>query len=813
MTITAGTFCRGDGKGYLELILEGMEGHETCQYAAYAEIAGGVIIPCSLYWPDEVERTWSAAASRRVVLAFPLLDGTKLALRVVDHRHSDHVLFTYVVESLPSKVRSRLTYRLHAEQAVRIRDIDRRLRSANGHAEVTGIYADGKGGMVLRMSASFPYRADARYALHVYDESGRPLDARTVVLEDDAIPQVHDRNLTVRRLSLSVPLPGHPGTICLCVQSEDDPLDGAFTCLLPPMFSHIVNDCRNELRHASLDPGYDSWLRGRRVSLAELERQRDVASQWFDAPMISVVCVLFRTPERYLRELLRSVLCQSYERFELILVNVSGACDSVDTVLREIRDPRIRVIVADNRSIADNTNVGIREAHGDYLAFVDHDDVIEPDALYRYVSEIREHPQTDLLYCDEDKLTESGRYEWPVFKPAYNPDLLYSYNYITHMLMVSRVALDQVELSPADVAGAQDYDLALKCAEVARDIRNVPYMLYHWREHAGSTSMNADSKPYAVEAGRLALQRHFDRRSIPATVDSLEAMFRYRPRYRFDNPPKVSIVIPTKDHVDLLSTCLNALFERTAYADYEVIVTENNSEDPQTFAYYEELQREHDNVTVVRWPGKGFNYSAICNFGAKHASGDILLFLNNDTEVIDERWLASMAGFFTRPEVGVVGAKLLYRDGLVQHGGVWVSPGGCDYLNQRCGAGELGYMETLQHPFDCAAITGACQMIRRSVFDKIGGFDEKLDVVLNDVDLCLRSNAAGYLTVFDPDALLYHNEFSSRGHDEQDPAKAARAIDEQMRFYARWNKKLLADRGRYFNSNLDQYNGHFKIVY
>ena len=813
-TIHTGAFCRGEGKGYLELVFEDAIDLDTNRFVALAVLNGGETIPCPLYWQDEIETRWRNSVTRRAVLVFPLLDGTGVTLNVSQRSDVEHVLFSYPIDVFKSKIRSRLTYRMHADDAYAIRDIDQRLRSSNDRAEVTGIYDDGKGGYVLRLSVTVPFRPESRYALTAFNRSGNRLDFNSVTLEDAVAPTPSDRSMQERRMTFSVALGTYRDVICLRVQSEDDSADGVFACLWPPMLDRILNDCRNELRHASLDPGYNAWFRSHRVTAADIERQRSVIAQWGEQPLISLVCVVFRTPERYLRELLSSILMQSYGNFELVLVNVSGSdCAGVNSVLANIQDNRIRIVLAENNSIADNTNVGIRECRGDYIAFVDHDDLIEPDTLYRYVSVIREHPDTDLLYCDEDKLDDAtGRYEWPVFKPAFNRDLLYSYNYITHMLMVSRQVLTQVELSPSDVAGAQDYDLTLKCIEVARGIRNVPYMLYHWREHAGSTSANGQSKPYAVEAGRLALQRHFDRRGIPTKVDALDVMFRYRPRYSFDENPKVSIIIPTKDHVDLLSTCLDSVFGKTVYADYEVIVTENNSTEPKTFAYYETLEREHDNLRVVRWPGKGFNYSAICNFGAKYASGDVLLFLNNDTEVISPDWLTSMVGFFARPEVGVVGAKLLYRDGLVQHGGVWVSPNGCDYLNQRCGADELGYMETLQHPFNCAAITGACQMIQRSVFEQVGGFDESLVVVLNDVDLCLRSNDEGYLTVFDPDALLYHNEYSSRGHDELDPAKEARAVDEQIRFYARWDKQLIADRGRYFNLNLNQYDGHFKIA-
>ena len=507
-----------------------------------------------------------------------------------------------------------------------------------------------------------------------------------------------------------------------------------------------------------------------------------------------------------------SVLAQSYDRFELVLVDVSGTGHpEVRQVLDSYHDSHIRVIEAENRSIAANTNIGIAAAQGDYVAFVDHDDVIEPDALYQYVSKLREEPESDLLYCDEDRL-DHGRYDKPFFKPAFNRGLLYSYNYVTHMLMVSRTALDQIELPGDDVAGAQDYDLTLKVSEVARKITSVPSVLYHWRIHEASTSANPGSKPYADEAGKLALQRHFDRTGVKARVRESELPFRYRTDYLMDHTPRVSIVIPTKDHAGMLETCVNSVLGKTEYRDYEIVLVENNSVEERTFAYYQRIQREHPGtVRVVTWPGTGFNYSAICNFGARAATGEVLLFLNNDTEVKAPGWLGAMVNHLGRPDVGVVGAKLLCHDGIVQHGGVWVSVNSCGYLGYDLAESDDGYMEMMRYPSDCAAVTGACQMIRRDLFEAIGGLDETLAVTLNDVDLCLKARQQGYAVVFEPQAVLYHNEHTSRGRDEKDPRKQRRADDEYARFFLKWNPTL--EFGTFLNANLNQYDGNFKIGY
>lgn len=492
-----------------------------------------------------------------------------------------------------------------------------------------------------------------------------------------------------------------------------------------------------------------------------------------DKPLISIVTVVFRPPVEYLQALVKSIAAQSYEKFEVLFVNVSGNGEEareINDTLAHIDDPRFRIITAENKSIAENTNVGLKEAKGDYIAFVDHDDVLEPDALYRYVNVLHDQSDADVLYCDEDRL-ENGHYTLPTFKPDYNPDLLNAYNYVTHMLMVSRQVLSQVELSPADVSGAQDYDLTLKCCEKARSIANVPYMLYHWRVHQNSTSTNPDSKPYAQTAGKIVLQRHFERTGLQVDVSDSELPFRYRNRYINEATPKVSIVIPTKDHSQLLQRCLTSVLEKTTYQNYDITLVENNSTEQETFAYYDRIQDQNEKIKVVTWPGTGFNYSAICNYGAAHCDGEILLFLNNDTVIINGDWLDSMVGFFARPEVGIVGAKLLFPDNLVQHGGVWVSADHVGYLSDMLSDKDGGYMETMRYPYNCAAVTGACQMVRRKAFQSVGGFDENLAVVLNDVDLCLKIGQQGYLTVFDPQAKLYHSEHTSRGRDEQDVEK------------------------------------------
>ncbi|MCH9277022.1 glycosyltransferase family 2 protein [Bifidobacterium amazonense] len=803
--------CRGDGKGYIKIATESAPE----QLMARVKTGTGRILECPLYrigFPGEDAIAREAAgdivegAGNVSVLAVPLLDGTSLEVGIFNRSDPQKPIFVLPFNALESKIRSRLTYKYQSNFARQIRDIDQRRLSGRPYTYITGIYPVEDNMVACRFRVRYPYTdGNERCEIVVLDHNGQVMDVHPRVMESGAITDPQDSSQYLQEIEYSIPLTDQPQAVCIYAKPEFH--DGNFTCITEAMYTGLLNGAFDLTKKPWWDEGYAVWFERHRATWSDVANQREISRRWDQRPLISIVTAVFRPPVEFLRAFIQSVLAQSYENFELILVNVSGDSPETSAVLDSITDTRVRIITADNASIPENTNIGIRASQGEYIAFVDHDDVIEPDALYRYVCEIHQHPDADLLYCDED-LLDNGIYRWPVFKPAFNPDMLYGGNYVTHMLMVSRHVLEQVELSGADVSGAQDFDLTLKCAEKARSIRAVQHVLYHWRMHQNSTSSNKDSKPYAEEAGRLAVARHFERVGVKVEVTGSELPFRYRTKYLFDKDPLVSIVIPTKDHSELLDQCLQSVLNKTTYEHFEIVLVENNSIEQKTFDYYERIQKD-PRVKVVTWPGKGFNYSAICNYGASHSSGELILFLNNDTEVITENWLESMVGFFARPEVGMVGAKLIFRDKLVQHGGVWVAQDHCGHYGEMMSYKDGGYMETLRYPVDVAAVTGACQMVRREIFEKVGGLDEDLAVVLNDVDLSLKVGEAGYLVIFDPQAMLYHDEHVSRGRDETDKDRALRAIDEQARFYAKWDRTIV--KGKYLNSNLNQANGHYKI--
>ena len=551
---------------------------------------------------------------------------------------------------------------------------------------------------------------------------------------------------------------------------------------------------------------YQRWLKKKRPSAWELHRQ---SKRTFDyEPLISIVIPLYNTPQEYLRKLLQSITAQSYGKFELCLADGSTKKGPAAFVKKFYgNDPRIRLKhLKLNAGISENTNEAIRMATGEFLMFADHDDFLEPDALYEMVRALNENRELDLIYTDEDLCDEKGEcFFAPRMKPDFNPDFLRSINYICHLVLVRKSLAEEVGLLRKQCDGAQDYDFLLRCIEKTDRVYHIPKVLYHWRVSETSTAGNQDSKTYAIDAGKLALTEHYARLGYEAEVEYTGIFIMYRMRLKLKSQPLVTILIPNKDQVETLANCLSSIYEKTDYPYFEILVVENNSEKEETFAYYEKMKQEHENFHVVTYQG-GFNYSAINNFGVRHAKGEYLLFLNNDTEVISPFWIREMLGFCQREDTAAVGAKLFYPDGLVQHCGVVVGianyAGHVQNFKTRRDNGYFGRLRAVQ---DISAVTAACMLVKRSVFEEIGGFDESFEVAFNDVDLCLRIRETGKLIVQDPNVELYHYESKSRGY-ENTPEKLARFKGEVIRFRKRW-KAFLEKGDPYYSPNLTLMNG------
>ena len=544
---------------------------------------------------------------------------------------------------------------------------------------------------------------------------------------------------------------------------------------------------------------YQEWYEKNKPSEEELARQRK--KKWKEPVTISVLVPAYRTPEVFLRQMIESVLNQTYPHLELCIADGSGENISVEKVVKEYqaKDQRVRYQrLEKNEGIAGNTNAAIRMATGDYLALFDHDDLLAPNALFEVASTI-EKDKADVVYTDEDKVTSDLKEHFqPHFKPDFNPDLLCSNNYICHLFVVKRsLALKLGGQDPA-YDGAQDYDFIFRCTEEAEKIVHIAKILYHWRVHQASTADNPTSKMYAFDAGKRAIEAHLQRIGAKAEVSHTKDLGFYRVKYQVQGNPKVSIVIPNKDEKETLKKCLESIWQKTTYSNYEIILVENNSTTREIRDYYQELDGKNG-VRVVYWD-KEFNYSTINNFGISYAKGEYILCLNNDITVISPEWMEELLANCQRPEVGIVGARLYYPDNTIQHAGIVLGMGGCaGSLFVGLARSRGGYLHKAALQQDLSAVTAACFMVKKEAFEKVGGFEEKLAVAFNDVDFCLKVRHAGYLVVYDPYAELYHHESKTRGYENTE-AKKRRFQEEIEYMRCHWMPDILRD--PYYNENL-----------
>lgn len=546
---------------------------------------------------------------------------------------------------------------------------------------------------------------------------------------------------------------------------------------------------------------YEDFLKKYGVKEEELARQRQEVFE--NGPCFSIAVPLYQTKEKYLREMIESVQAQTYTNWELCLADGSGREHSLQPVVGEYiaKDKRIKYCLLDsNEGIAGNTNEALKMADGDFVVLTDHDDLLSPEALYQCAKAVQKEPQTDVIYSDEDKVDMSGKkFFEPHFKSDYNIDLLCTMNYICHLFVVRKDVMERAGLFESCYDGAQDHDFILRCTEKAEHIVHIPKVLYHWRCHAQSTSENPESKLYAFENGCKAVKAHYDRIGIPAEVEQGPFYGMYRTHYLWKEQPLVSILIPNKDHVTDLKKCMDSIEEKSTYRNFEFIIVENNSTEEETFAYYKEIEKR-DNVRVLYYK-EDFNYSRINNFGAKEANGEYVLLLNNDTEMIEPDSIKEMLDVCMRPDVGIVGAKLIFEDNTIQHAGVIIGFGGVAghaFIGQD--RDDNGYFSRIISVQDLSAVTAACLMVRRSVFDEVEGLNEEFKVAFNDIDFCLKVRKAGYLVVYNPYAQFYHYESKSRGQEDS-ADKVARFQQEIGLFGERWGE-LLEHGDPYYNPNL-----------
>ncbi len=555
-------------------------------------------------------------------------------------------------------------------------------------------------------------------------------------------------------------------------------------------------------------------------SFPDAEKRKLQEETKFDyEPVISILVPLFNTPEDMLKEMLESVIWQTYAKWELCLADGSDEAHSyVKTVVDSYNDARFKYMKLEkNEGISGNTNKCLTLATGEYIGLFDHDDILHPEALFEYVKVINEKG-ADYIYCDETTF-KSGNIDHMLtmhFKPDYAVDNLRANNYICHFSVFKRSLLDGTELFRSKFDGSQDHDMILRLTDKAECIVHVPRLLYYWRCHSGSVASNISAKEYAIAAAKGAVADHLRTHGYTdfkiSSTRAFETIFKIR--YRINGTPLITIVIPNKDHTDDLTRCVNSILEKSTYSNFEIFIVENNSEEEKTFEVYEDLKSLSDKISVVTFEGQ-FNYSEVNNYGVSFAKGEYVLLLNNDTEVITVNWLEEMLMYAQREDVGAVGAKLYYADRTIQHAGVVIGLGAhrtAGHTHYKQSRENLGYMGRLCYTQDVTAVTGACLLVKRKLWDEVGGLDPQFRISLNDVDFCLKLRKAGYLNVFTPFAELFHYESISRGLDDQGE-KAERYNQESALFRDIWKAELEAG-DPYYNPNfsLDRSDFSVKIV-
>ncbi len=560
---------------------------------------------------------------------------------------------------------------------------------------------------------------------------------------------------------------------------------------------------------------YDEWIKAYDATAADDDRLiAETIPHFALKPLISVVMPVYNPPIGFFIQAIESVLTQSYANLELCIADDASPDPLVRKVLEayEAKDPRVKVLYRqENGHISEATNSALAFAAGDYVALLDHDDLLARHALFWIVAAINDNPDADLIYSDEDKIDEAGRRFEPYFKSDFNYELFLAHNMISHLGIYRRSVLEEIGGFRKGFEGSQDYDVALRVIESisVENIVHIPRILYHWRAIAGSTALAPTEKNYAKDAGKKAVEEHLARRKCAAkVVPAPEIPSNYRVRYDLADPEAVvSIIIPTRDKCDLLEMCLSSIFDRSTHQFFEIIVIDNGSVEAETFEYFEQLTDPR--VKIIR-DDRPFNYSRINNLASSHATGQYICLMNNDIEIITADWMEEMLSFAQRPDVGCVGARLWYPDDTLQHGGIFVGLGGvAGHSHKHLRKGDAGYAGRAVLHQALSAVTAACLMVKASIYRQVGGLDEDLAVAFNDVDFCLRVREAGYRNVWTPYAEMYHHESASRGLDTT-PEKKARFNREIDFIQRRWGPTLQTD--PYYSPNLTTNQEDFSLA-
>lgn len=545
---------------------------------------------------------------------------------------------------------------------------------------------------------------------------------------------------------------------------------------------------------------YQKWIEKYEPKYDELEKQRETTFEYM--PKISIVVPMYNTPEKYFKELLESITEQTYENWELCLADGSPEkAEYLEDLIQPLGDKIKYKLLSENKGISGNSNEALKLATGDFIALLDHDDIIPKFALYEIVKTINENPDVDFIYTDEDKILEENEKRIsPHFKQDYAIDTLRSYNYICHFSIFKKELMDKLGGFNSEFDGSQDYDLILRATEQAKHIVHIPKILYNWRISSTSVASGAAAKPYAYEAAKRAILASIERHGIQgAKVEDSRIIGLYKVTYPVKGEPKISIIIPNKDHKKDLKRCIKSILKST-YKNYEIIIVENNSKEKNIFKYYKKLEK-NPNIKIEKCEMSIFNYSKLNNYGASKASGEYFVFLNNDTKIITNNWLETIISNCQREEIGAIGAKLIYKNKRIQHAGVVLNlTGTAGHVNWNEKENNPGYFGRIMIQQNVSAVTGALLGVSKKIFEQVNGFDETFPIAYNDVDFCLKIQDIGKLITYNPYIEAYHYESQSRGYEDTEE-KQKRLKKEENKLKKKW-KKYFDVTDKYYSPNL-----------
>ena len=545
---------------------------------------------------------------------------------------------------------------------------------------------------------------------------------------------------------------------------------------------------------------YQKWIEKYEPKYNELEKQRETKFEY--NPKISIVVPMYNTPEKYFKELLESITEQTYENWELCLADGSPKrAEYLEDLIQPLGDKIKYKLLSENKGISGNSNEALKLVTGDFIALLDHDDIIPKFALYEIVKTINENPDVDFIYTDEDKILEENKKRIsPHFKQDYALDTLRSYNYICHFSIFKKELMDKLGGFNSEFDGSQDYDLILRATEQAKQIVHIPKLLYNWRISSTSVASGAAAKPYAYEAAKRAILASIERHGIQgAKVEDSRIIGLYKVTYPVKGEPKISIIIPNKDHKKDLKRCIKSILKST-YKNYEIIIVENNSKEKNIFKYYKKLEK-NPNIKIEKCEMSIFNYSKLNNYGASKASGEYFVFLNNDTKIITNNWLETIISNCQREEIGAIGAKLIYKNKRIQHAGVVLNlTGTAGHVNWNEKENNPGYFGRIMIQQNVSAVTGALLGVSKKVFEEVKGFDETFPISYNDVDFCLKIQDTGKLITYNPYIVAYHYESQSRGYEDTEE-KQKRLKKEESKLKKKW-KKYFDVTDKYYSPNL-----------